>query len=60
MRKFYLFQKGQQVVDQLTWTHYTILLTLNNGNEINYYKDQIIKYNLSKRELITKIRNKEY
>ena len=28
MRRFYLFQKGQAVLAQLSWTHYTILLPL--------------------------------
>ena len=36
MRKFYLFQKGQPVVAQsMSWSHYTILLSLNDFNEIN-------------------------
>ena len=60
MRKFYLFQKGQPVVAQLTWTHYTILLSLTDNNEINYYINQIINYNLSKRELQNLIKNKDY
>ena len=30
MRQFYLFQKSQSVIDQLTWTHYLMLLPLNN------------------------------
>ena len=60
MRKFYLFQKGQPLAAQLTWSHYTILLSLKNKNEINYYINQIINYNLSKRQLIEKIKNKEY
>ena len=60
MRKFYLFQKGQPLAAQLTWTHYTILLSLKTQNEINYYTNLISKYNLSKRELQTKIKNKEY
>ena len=60
MRKFYLYQKGQPMVAQLTWTHYTILLSIKSKEEINYYISQIIKYNLSKRELINKIKNKEY
>ena len=60
MRQFYLFQKSQPVVDQLSWSHYTILLPLKEVNKINYYVNQIIKYNLSKRELIEKIKNQEY
>ena len=61
MRKLYLFvQKGQPLDAQLTWSHYISLLTLKNKNEINYYIDQIKKNSLSKRELIDKIKNKEY
>jgi len=60
MRKFYLFQKGQPLAAKLTWSHYTILLSLKNKNEINYYINQIINYNLSKRQLIEKIKNNEY
>ena len=61
MRKFYLFsQKGQPVVAQITWTHYTLLLSLDDYNAINYYVNQIINRNLSKRELIKIIKNNEY
>lgn len=61
MRKFYLLvQKGQPVVAELTWSHYTILLSLNNINKMNYYIDKILKYKLSKRELIRSIKNNEY
>ena len=42
MRKFYLFQKGQPVAAQLSWTHYTILLSINDINKINYYHEQVI------------------
>lgn len=37
MRQFYLFQKGQPMVDQMTWSHYTILLALKDIDKINYY-----------------------
>ena len=60
MRQFYLFQKGQPLVDQLSWSHYTIVLSLKNINEINYYIQQIKKYHWSKRELISRIKSKEY
>ena len=61
MRKFYLFQKGHPVVAQsLTWTHYIILLSLNNVDEINYYISQIENYHWSKRELLKHIKNREY
>ena len=44
MRKFYLFQKGQQVAAQLSWTIYIELLNINDYNEINYYIKQISTY----------------
>ncbi len=44
MRKFYLFQKGTPVVTQsINWSHYIILLTLQNVDEINYYIYQMIE-----------------
>jgi len=60
MRKFYLFQKGQPLAAQLTWTHYTILMTLEDNNRINYYMNQVLLRNLSKRQLQEVIKNKEY
>ncbi len=46
--------------DQLTYTHYKVLLSLKDSNEINYYIKLSIQYNLSVRELTAKIKNKEY
>ena len=43
MRKFYLFRKGQPLVAQLTWSHYVILLSINNTNKINCYIDKNVK-----------------
>ncbi len=60
MRKFYLFQKGQPLVAQLSWSHYTILLSLKNNDKINYYINKCINSNLSKRRLIELIRSNEY
>ena len=60
MRNFYLFQKGQPAVAQLSWTHYTILLPLKDNKKIIYYINQSIKRNLSKRELQNIIKNQEY
>ena len=47
MRKFYLFQKGQAVPAQLSWSHYQELLSLKDENEINYYINQIIIFHWS-------------
>ena len=60
MRKFYLFQKGQTLSAQLTWSHYTELLNIENVNKINYYIKITEEQNLSVRELRTKIKNNEY
>ena len=60
MRKFYEFAKSQPVADQLTWSHYQELLPIKDINEINYYVYECIKFNLTKRELRNKIKNKEY
>ena len=60
MRKFYLYQKGQPLVAQLRWSHYTVLLSLNSKEKINYYIELCINQNLSKRQLQNKIKNKEY
>ena len=60
MRKFYIFQKGQPLAAQLTWSHYIILLSIKNIDKINYYIDQIIRYNLGKRQLQEKIKSNEY
>ena len=62
MRRFYVFsQKGQPlVVQSITWTNMTILLSLNSYDEINYYINQITKYHWSKRKLITHIKNNDY
>ena len=60
MRKFYLiYQKGQAMPAQLTWSHYCELLSLKDINEINYYIDISIKQNLSYRKLKEKIKKEE-
>ena len=60
MRKFYLFQKGHALRTQLSWTHYRTLLSLNDHNQINYYIEITIKYNLSYRQLQERIKSNEY
>ncbi len=60
MRKFYIFQKGQPLDAQLTWSHYVILMSLKDDNKIRYYIEQVKNYNFSKRDLLYKIKNKEY
>ena len=60
MRQFYLLiEKGAPLGHQLHWSHYEEMLPLKL-DQINYYINEIIKYNLSKRELREKIKSKEY
>ena len=63
MRQFYNVFSNEKVaplVQQLSWSHYLILLPLNDINKINYYINQVICRNLSKRQLQEIIKNKEY
>lgn len=60
IRKLYLFVKVHPLGAQLTMSHYRLLFPLNDDNEINYYINQIIKRNLSKRELEVIIKSNEY
>ena len=61
MRKFYwLIEKGAPMAHQLTWSHYIELLPIKDFNAIKYYINMCIVQNLSKRDLRTRIKNKEY
>ena len=61
MRKFYtVVEKGATLGHLLTWSHYRMLITLKDIDEINYYIKLTESQNLSVRELRTKIKNKEY
>ena len=51
MRKFFIFQKGHALRAQLPWTHYRQLLSLKNGDEIDYYVNISIVQHLSYRKL---------
>ena len=44
----------------LSWSHYKVLLPLKNVDEIKYYIDVCEKRNLTKRELESLIKSKEY
>ena len=59
MKKLYLFQKGQPLAAQLSWSHYIILFSINDINKINYYINQIRIRNLSKRQLQNAIKSNE-
>lgn len=61
IRQFYLLiEKGAPLGHQLSWTHYKILIPLKDENKINYYINQTIQRNLSKRQLEEIIKSKEY
>ena len=63
MKQFYNMFKDEKVsplATQLTWSHYSELLSIKDINKLMYYIDIIINNNLSKRELREKIRNCEY
>ena len=63
IRQFYLLfhnQKVSTLSTQLTWTHYSELLSLDNIDEINYYIMITEQQSLSVRELRERIKNKEF
>ena len=63
IRKFYVIFSNEKVaplVPQLSWSHCLILLPLKDVNIINYYANQIISRNLTKRQLQDIIKNNEY
>ena len=53
-------QKWSTLSTELTWSHYSELLFLNNVNEINYYIKIAEQQNLSVRQLRERIKNQEY
>ncbi|MBR6689971.1 MAG: DUF1016 family protein [Bacilli bacterium] len=60
MRQLYIvFQKGGPL-GHLSWTHYRYILPIKEESKRNYYINLCMKQNLSKRELIEKIKNNEY
>ena len=61
MRQFYLFcRKGQAVPDQLSWSHYLVLLSLKDINAIKYYIKITINRNLGYRDLDICVKSREY
>ena len=60
MRQFYLvFQIGGPL-GHLSWTHYRYILPIKEESKRNYYINLCLKQNLSKNQLIEKMKNKEY
>lgn len=64
MRQFYMVfsrnQKVSQLATQLTWSHYIELLPLKDENQILYYIQECLHFNLTRNELREKIKNHEY
>ena len=60
MRQLYTSFKNIAPPGQLSWTHYKYILPIKEESKRNYYINLCIKQNLSKNQLIEKIKNKEY
>lgn len=63
MKQFYIIfsdTKAAPLAQQLSWSHYIELLPLKNIDVITYYIYQCVNFNLSRNELRSKIKNKEY
>jgi len=63
IRQFYnLFsnEKVSAMPTQLSWSHYTELLVLNDFDEINYYISVSLQQNLTYRQLHDRIKSNEY
>ena len=53
-----MVEKGVPLAHQLTWSHYTEILSLSNINEINYSINITEEYNLSVRELRERLKKR--
>ena len=60
MRQFYWIVEKGAPVEHLSWTHYKILIPIKDINKRNYYINRCARDNLSKRELETIIKEREY
>ncbi len=63
MRQLYMLLSNEKVAPimrQLSWSHCLILLSIKDFNKINYYINQCLINNLSKRQLQEKVKLKEY
>lgn len=63
MKQFYNMFKDEKVspvATQLTWSHYSELLSIRDINKLTYYINIAINNNLSKRELRERIKSNEY
>lgn len=63
MKQFYILLENEKVSTlstQLSWSHYTELLSINNIDKINYYIKITEEQNLPVRELRYRIKSNEY
>ena len=63
MRQLYFSFKDdiwKPLVSKLSWTNLLLIMPLKEKNKMNYYINQCLIYNLSKRQLQEKIKNNEY
>ena len=60
MQFYIMIEKGATLWHYLNWSHYKILMPLNDTNKINYYINRCIENSLSIRQLQEIIKNKEY
>ena len=63
MKKFYNVFSNEKVttmLTQLSWSHYLLLISLNDYNEIIYYINISKNNNLTQRQLQERIKNNEY
>ena len=61
MRQFYqTFSIGHALRDQLSWTHYRILLRVEKENARQWYIDEAVKQNWSTRALERQINSFYY
>lgn len=59
-RQFYIFLKSHTLCDELSWSHYRLLLSMKDSNQIEYYILVSKQQNLSVRKLQEKIKSNEY
>lgn len=61
MRKFYIaFPIVDALRQQLSWTHYRLLLNIDSATKINYYIEESIQNNWSSRDLKRQINSLAY
>lgn len=63
MRQLYVMfnnKKWSPLVTKLTWSHYIVLMSIKEVNEIDYYLNICVIQSLSKRSLEERIKHKEY